>query len=369
MKARNIFGALAVASLLLLGACSEETAVDINSAITEGAEGVVRFSINASGTSTRAEEYTTLPNYATDDEKAVKTVYAVAFKDANATSSSKPDDGATAGEDAGDTFVKWVNVELTDDLTSEQSFNLGTGYYQICFVVNPSDALVAKIKALTTTSTVSAFKALTEERDPANKDKGMLMTSEFYAAAVKAGKEVSLNTVYLTRVMARIDIINQADGITITKATLNNRAKTTVLISDSTTTTAASSYEDKEYTFNSGNGLVGNSLGITTANADTADIYTYEQYQSESNVVSMALEYTIDGVAGKTYKHNVAFTTTTGADAAATTTQIPMKRNRLYKVYIGNKQGKLIFTISAVDWTKGTEFAVSVEELATGLTD
>ena len=364
MKARNIFGALAAASLLLLGACSEETAVDINSAITEGAEGVVRFSINASGTSTRAE-YTTLPDYATDDEKAVKTVYAVAFKDASATSSSKPDDGATAGEEAGDTFVKWVNVELTDDLTSEQSFKLGTGYYQICFVVNPSDALVAKIKALTTTSTVSAFKALVEERDPANKENGMLMTGEFYAAAVKAGGEVSLNTVYLTRVMARIDIINQADGITITKATLNNRAKTTVLISDSTATTAASSYENKEYTLS----LVGNSLGITTANADTANIYTYEQYQSEGSVVSMDLEYTVDGVTGKTYKHNVAFTTTTGADAATTTTQIPMKRNRLYKVYIGNKQGKLIFTISAVDWTKGTEFAVSVEELASGLTD
>lgn len=360
---------MAGASLLLMGACSEETAVDLNPAVEEGAEGIVSFSINASGTATRAEEYTTLPGYATDDEKAVKTVYAVAFKDVSASSTSKPDDATTAGEDAGDTFVKWVSVELKDDLTAEHSFLLGTGNYQICFVVNPSDALLTKIKGLTTTSKVSDFKALVEDRDPGVKTDGMLMTSEFYAAAVTAGGTVDLKTVYLTRVMARIDIINQADGITITKATLNNRAPETVLISDSTAAGSSTTYEDKEYTFNNNSGLVGNSTKIEAANADTANIYTYEQYQAESNVVSMTLEYTIAGVESTTYKHTVAFTTTTtDGTSGTTTTQIPMKRNRLYKVYIGNKQGKLTFTLSAKDWTKySEEFTVSVDTLADGL--
>lgn len=364
MKTKNIFGALAGASLLLMGACSEETTVDLNPAVEEGAEGVVSFSISATGTSTRAEGES-LPGYATDDEKAVKTVYAVAFKDADASSSSKPTDAETAKEDAGDTFVKWVQIDLKEDASAEQSFTLGTGNYQICFVVNPSEGLVTKIKGLTTTSTVSMFKALVEDRDPGNKNNGMLMTSEFYAAEVKAGGEVNLNTVYLTRVMARIDIINQADGITITKATLNNRAPQTVLISDSTAAGSSTTYENKEYTLS----LVGNSTSITTANADTANIYTYEQYQSTENVVSMTLEYTVAGVESKTYTHKVAFTTTTNADGAdATTTQIPMKRNRLYKVYIGNKQGKLTFTLSAKDWTKyDEEFTVSVDELADGL--
>ena len=253
---------------------------------------------------------------------------------------------------------------FTGDNSNEFTFNLGTGNYQICFIGNPSADMQTAIAGLKAgTSTVAAFKALTEDLDPGNKDNGMLMTSDFTKCTVTTD-ELSLGTITLVRAMARVDIVNKANGITITKATFNNRAVKTVLISDnseSTTTDADYLATTTDYTLN----LASNSDGSAGCEAK---IYSYEQYNTSGDVVSMTLEYTIDGITDKTYKHDVAFTTTTGADATATTTQIPMKRNYLYTINVGNNRGEVTFNLTVTDWENGDVIYVSAEDLDEKLT-
>ena len=356
MKTRNILGVLLAASLLLLGACSEETVVDMKDAPAEGAEGVVRVKLSTAGTVTRAEG-----DAATDEEKAVKSIYVVAFKDIDQTDAVTT--ATTPGGEAdNDVLIKAELIKsFTGDNSNEFTFNLGTGNYQICFIGNPSADMQTAIAGLKAgTSTVADFKALTEDLDPADKTNGMLMTSDFTKCTVTT-EELSLSNVTLVRAMARVDIVNKADGITITKATFNNRAVKTVLISDnseSTTTDAGYLATTTDYTLN----LAGNSDGSAGCEAK---IYSYEQYNTSGNVVSMTLEYTIDGITG-TYKHDVAFTTT-GADATTTTTQIPMKRNYLYTINVGNNRGEVTFNLTVTDWENGDVIYVSAEELAGGL--
>ena len=358
MKTRNILGVLLAASLLLLGACSEETVVDMKDAPTEGAEGVVRVKLSTAGTATRAVGEA-LTDAATDEEKTVKSIYVVAFKDIDQTDAVTTP--TTSGDEADDDVL--IKAELiksfTGDNSNEFTFNLGTGNYQICFIGNPSADMQTAIAGLKAgTSTVAAFKALTEDLDPGNKDNGMLMTSDFTKCTVKADG-LSLGTITLVRAMARVDIINKADGITITKATLNNRAVKTVLISDNSESTATDYLTTTDYTLN----LAGKSDGSAGCEAK---IYSYEQYNTSGDVVSMTLEYTIDGTTGKTYQHTVEFKTTTGADA--TTTQIPMKRNYLYTINVGNNRGEVTFNLTVTDWENGDVIYVSAEDLDEKLT-
>ena len=350
VKARNIFGALLATSLLLLGACSEETVVDMKDTPAEGAEGVVRVKLITAGTATRAEG-----DAATDEEKAVKSIYVVAFKDIDQTEAVTTTETGSEADD--DVLIKAELIKsdaFTGDNSNEFTFKLGTGNYQICFIGNPSEDMQTKIAGLKAgTSTVKEFKALTEDLDPADKTNGMLMTSDFTKCTVKADG-LSLSNVTLVRAMARVDIINKADGITITKATLNNRAVKTVLISDNSESTATDYLATTtDYTLN----LAGKSDGSAGCEAE---IYSYEQYNTSGSVVSMTLEYTIDGM-DKTYQHTVEFKTTTGTDAAAT--QIPMKRNYLYTINVGNNQGKVTFNLTVTDWEEGTTFEVTSDEL------
>ena len=348
--------------MLLLGACSEETVVDMKDAPAEGAEGVVRVKLSTAGTATRAEG-AALTDAATEEEKAVKSIYVVAFKDIDQTDAVTTP--TTSGDEAyNDVLIKAELIKsFTGDNSNEFTFNLGTGNYQICFIGNPSADMQTAIAGLKAgEATVAAFKALTEDLDPGNKTNGMLMTSDFTKCTVTT-EELSLGTITLVRAMARVDIVNKADGITITKATFNNRAVKTVLISDnseSTTTDAGYLATTTDYTLN----LAGNSDGSAGCEAK---IYSYEQYNTSGNVVSMTLEYTIDGITG-TYKHDVAFTTTTGADATATTTQIPMKRNYLYTINVGNNRGEVTFNLTVTDWENGDVIYVSAEDLDEKLT-
>ena len=317
---------------------------------TEGAEGVVRVKLSTAGTATRAEG-DALTEAATDEEKAVKSIYVVAFKDISQTEAVTTTETGSEADD--DVLIK-AELIKSDAFTSsnELSFKLGTGNYQICFIGNPSEDMQTKIAGLKAgTSTVADFKALEEDLDPADKTNGMLMTSDFTKCTVKADG-LSLSNVTLVRAMARVDIINKADGITITKATFNNRAVKTVLISDNSESTATDYLTTTDYTLN----LAGKSDGSAGCEAK---IYSYEQYNT-SNVVSMTLEYTIDGM-DKTYQHTVEFKTTTGTDAAAT--QIPMKRNYLYTINVGNNQGKVTFNLTVTDWEEGMTFEVTSSEL------
>ncbi len=275
-------------------------------------------------------------------------MYAVVFKDADTTGDT---------EDDADLFFKVITPEVSDESNElVREFSIGTGNYQICFVANPSEDLLGGIEGLTAgSSNVANFKKLVEKKSPDTKP-GMLMTSGFHKVSVETNKENDLGTVTLERAMARIDIVNLADGITISSVKFVNRATESVLISDATTTENAA-FKDTTYTDMN---LAGSSGGSA---AYKAKIYSYEQYGTDDNAPSLVVNYTIGD---KNYTHTIAFVTKGDGD---TETQINLKRNHLYTVNISNNAGKLTFTLSVADWNKGTEFEVTSSELLARMID
>lgn len=342
---------LAASLMLLLGSCSQEIDMDSTGNRNNGSDkaGVVRFKLGGS-----AGEVITRAGgeLQTAEEKRVSTLLAVVFKDldGNATTNEKD------GEDDADTFIKVIDVlNGGGDLTGNvYSFEIGEpGAYQICFVANPSDALKGKIENLTTTSPISAFKGFVEEQLPETKP--MLMTSSFLGAKI-GNAEADLGTVSLSRVMSRIDIINQADGVTITKAVLKNRTIKSVLLSDAFGLND-DYLDDEEYTLD----LEGNSAQDATDNAYTAKIYSYEQYgnSADGKAPTMELTYKMAGDDTKEYKHTVVFKNAQDQD-------VNLKRNYLYRVKVSNSGSSIRFNLSVADWNEGEEFEVSGDQIAEG---
>lgn len=345
MKRTNTFAMLAASFGLLFGSCSEET--ELNTSSGEDASScAVHITLDSSAVvvPTRAN---TVP--ANADEKQVTSLYAVVFKDANADAVT----GQKNREDNGDTFFKCIDVLNGTSMQGGQdyTFEVGDpGSYQICFVANPSNKLKTKIEGLGG-KTVADFKALTEEQTPEHKP--MLMTSDFFGAAIAATANAELGSVDLTRAMARIDIVNKAPGVKITKAVFRNRAIHTVLIADNKTATLQMARAERTYDNINLDGAADGSKKYE------ALIYSYEQYGSGNDAPSMDISYTIGG---KSYTHKVAFKT-----AAPDNKPINLKRNTLYRLVLSNESGKLSLELTVADWNRGEEFTVSTEEIKDGI--
>lgn len=356
MRLKNsIFSMMAASAMLLLGACSQELDMGSNGDRDNGSDkaGTVRFKLGGSAGEviTRA----TGDELQTAEEKQVTTLLAVVFKDAD----SKATTGNSNEEnDENDTFLKVIDVlngsgELTD---GEYTFEIGDpGAYHICFVANPGSTLKAAIEGLTEASNVKAFKTLEEVQDPETKP--MLMTSTFLGANI-GSTSTDLGTVKLERVMSRIDIVNLADGVTITKAVLKNRTEKSILISD------GSSLNDdylgeKEY---ENIDLAGSSAQDATDNTYAAEIYSYEQYgkSDEGKAPTMELTYKMGGDDTKEYKHTVVFKNGDGDD-------VNLKRNNLYRIKVSNNGASIRFNLSVADWNEGEEFEVGGDQIADGV--
>ncbi len=339
-----------------------------STANTESNEGTVSLSLGgaAGKTTTRAEGTTE----ATSEEKQIGELYAVLFRSVSTTIGTS---GTASTESDTDLFIKTVNLmETGTNVTTVYSaesgaaaFKAPTDNYQICFIANPGTELATAINSLKLgESTVKDFKTLVEKQAPDNKP--MLMTSDFYTAKVTKDGTTDLGTVSMVRAMARIDVVNKANGITLTGITFKNRTIKTDLINDNNTTLNADYLEGtaKEY---ANLAIKGNSDATATTNAYKATIYTYEQYGTDGNAPEMEITYTIDGQAGKTYKHTIKFEKT--ESEGATATQINLKRNHLYTVNLTNNADKLIVTLVVADWNEGTVFEMSTRKLVIGTTD
>ena len=291
----------------------------------------------------------------TADEKKVTGLYAVVFKDADNAVAT----GAKGGESETDTFYKMFDVLSINNQTelhanTDYYFKVeDNGHYFICFVANPGDDMKTKLKALTTSSTVKEFKEILVDRQSPETKPGMLMTSEFIGAVSSMGEETNLGTVPLKRAMARIDIVNQADGITITKVVFKNRSKQTVLISDNADA-FKNDYLEATKEYNDVN-LVGNSK---TPTEYKEQIYSYEQYGKDADAPSLEITYTMDG---QSYLHVVKFVT------AKTKEPITLKRNNLYKVVLSNPSATIKFSLATAPWEEDETFQVTRNELSNKL--
>ncbi|EJX03963.1 hypothetical protein EVA_07930, partial [gut metagenome] len=167
--------------------------------------GIVRFTLggSAGGALARAAEVQSA------DEKKVESIYAVVFKDTQA--------GVGAHETDQDPLYRCVEAKVVPGkgTTPTYEFEVGeSGHFWFCFVANPGTDLIQSLQTMQIgTCTTCGFKALLESQAPDTKP--MLMISDFKKVEVTNKPVTNINTVDLERVMARIDIVNQADGVTV----------------------------------------------------------------------------------------------------------------------------------------------------------
>ena len=355
MRIKNsLFGMMAASLMLLSGSCSQEIMGPAGNGNDDPAKaGTVRFKLGGSAgkVMTRAAG----DELQTAEEKQVSGLLAVVFRDADGAVTT----GTANAEEDTDPFFKAIDVLSGGaDLTGEgYTFEIGEpGAYHICFVANPGTELKTGIGAFTEgVSTVSDFKALVAAQDPGTKP--MLMAGTFLGAGI-GNTGADLGTVILSRIMARIDIVNMADGVTVTKAVLRNRTVKSLLLSDGFTLDE-SHLADKEY---AGIDIVGDSDPASTTNAYAAGIYSYEQYGASAagKAPTLELTYKLAGDETKEYRHTVLFKDATDGD-------VNLERNKLYRVRLRNSGAKLRFNLSVADWNEGEEFEVSGDRIAQGV--
>ncbi|MDY3068154.1 MAG: hypothetical protein SOR57_00555 [Parabacteroides sp.] len=381
MKKKNIiYGALA-SFAFLLSSCSSDDVVPVN----ESGNGQIKVRLSGSAKTVGGVPVTKAGSVAgSPEESNVDALLAVAFNDLAASASMS---GGASTEDDGDTFYKIIEIPVTEDSPSELSFGLGMeGDFQICFIANANETLKNKLGEVLTSSsnTVKDLKDFVMTTDdgstsiqaPDSKEGGMLMVSPFYSVkssfSSSAAQELSVN---LTRLMARMDIVNACDGINIQKVIFKNRAIGTKLFDfevkqpEKTLETNAKEYDMTALVTDSdGKGLVGNS---SKAAEYKEGIYTYSQFGKEKGGSdgatderpSVEVQYKMPSVAGdKTYTYTLYFKEAEG-DA-----EKPLKNNYLYTLKISNANNNIRFTLDVADWNEGKTIEVGVDQIIDGIT-
>ena len=292
----------------------------------------------------------------TDAERTSHSLVAVFFTgNVEQTGTVQPQDN--------ETFIQYKEIlnptdgqEYTIELSSQTK-------YTMCLVANPDATLLQAIQNLTTASTLDNFKGLTTTANPDGNSK--LMTSDFYSIYLPQNGSASLGTVDLTRAMARVDIVNLANGVTITKVTFKNRAKQSRLKLDSpeSWTSTGEVLHDKDYPM----ALEGNDATGATGNTYEAQIYSYENLtanSSEASAPQLEIEYTKEGT---TYRHEVKFQQYDGS--SGTPHDLPVKRNTYYRILVSEKSGSgLRFYVTVADWdSENVKIPVSSDDLAGGI--
>lgn len=366
MRHKGIFGMLygvLAAGLLALGGCSP-SAVDGPAGVDSSCRVAFRLGGAAGNASSRmgTGESVTGGELQTNLEKQVNSLLAVIFKDADPLGDTE--------DNANDKFFRTVKIDLgeeTDPVIEGLSFLVGDeGNYQVIFVANADTDLEGKINALEKdVSTVQTLKNLEVSQSPDTKP-GMLMTSGFIRFRSSLVEAVDLGTVYLRRIMSRIDLINMADGVTVTRAVLHNRTVKSLLCNDATLQVDPAYIETPAEKSYDGLNLEGSMDNPTKYEAE---IYSYEQLADntqEDYQPSVDIYYTKQATGEQLFKHTVSLKVP-GSDAdGASLVPIGLKRNNAYLVYIRTDAGDIRFTIKVEDWVEGETFTITDEELSEG---
>lgn len=351
---KDILGMMAAVLMLLLSSCSSEQ--EYGSVRVPEAEYAVRLSLDRSFSERKANTDESQPVL---DEEAVKEkkvgkLYAVVFKSNGAVVTGEK--GKETGDETFDHCIDVLSSPNFDNGGLSGEFEVGRpGYYQLCFVANPSESLLQAIQGLAGKK-VSDFKQLLVEEEPATKP--MLMTSDFMGAVVTKKDAADLSIVELTRAMARIDVVNKAPGVTIKKLVFKKRAKKTLLIADQPSFEEGY-VEEKEY---ASLNLVGSVGGADEHSSYKHKIYSYEQHGTAENIPALEITYEIDGQA---YTRTVKFEK--AAAQGGERTPIALKRNHLYQVNLLNASGNIGFELTVVDWKAGDSFEVTDNDIFEGI--
>lgn len=366
MRHKGIFGMLygvLAAGLLALGGCSPSSVDE-----PAGADSSCRVAFRLGGAAGNASsrmadgESATGGELQTNLEKQVNSLLAVIFTDA--------DPSGDTEDNANDKFFRTVKIDLegeTDPVIEGLSFLVGDeGNYQVIFVANADTDLAGKINALEKdVSTVQTLKDLEVSQSPDTKP-GMLMTSGFIRFRSSLVEAVDLGTVYLRRIMSRIDLINMADGVTVTRAVLHNRTVKSLLCNDATLQVNPAYIETPAEKSYDGLSLAGS---MDDPKKYEAEIYSYEQLADKTQGIyqpSVDIYYTKQATGDQLFKHTVSLKVPKSDAEDATLVPIGLKRNNAYLIYIRTDAGDIRFTIKVEDWVEGETFTVGDEELSEG---
>jgi hypothetical protein len=371
MRHKGIFGMLygvLAAGLLALGGCSPSS-VDEPAGTDSSCRVAFRLGGAAGNASSRMAdgESATGGELQTNLEKQVNSLLAVIFTD-------KDPSGETEDNEK-DKFFRTVEIDLggqANPVLEDLNFSVGDeGDYLVTFVANvdkeKDQALSAALTGLEKgVSTVADFKNLEVSQAPETKP-GMLMTSGFIRFRASLVDPVNLGTVYLRRIMSRIDIINMSDGVMVTRAVLHNRTVKSLLYNDETLQVNTDYIETPAEKSYDGLNLAGS---MKNPSKYEAEIYSYEQLanktQSERVRPSLDIYYTKQNEEGKEFMHTVKLEVPESEAEDAALVPIGLKRNNAYLIYIRTDAGDIRFTIKVEDWVEGETFTVTDEELNEG---
>ena len=365
MRLKQIGKGLALAAGLLLSACTNDGEMEWQEGAPTSADssmGTVTFQIaGLSSTSTlRADEDGSEPEeelygIQTVGESEVQHLVAVLFKgDGN-------QEIGEVTENNNEEFVRAMDVFVGNE---EEIMKPGVDYslpidkstsYVVCFIANPGHNLLQQIKNLTAEKSVSTLKALVEDQDPDNFPK--MMTSNFYKVYLDPTREnVTLGEVKLTRSMARIDIVNNAQNVTITKIVVNNRIAKSRTMSDLPNNGSQNGWTDTKSYEKDGDA----DLSLGYGKSYRANIYCYEELSAEGTRPTVDIYYTKEGVTGNK-KHTVKFEN-------MSSDPVIIKRNTRYNIIVTsqNEPGLNVY-LRVADWTEGDEFGPGKGQIADGV--
>ncbi|MEF2792028.1 MAG: hypothetical protein U0N09_04690, partial [Alistipes dispar] len=144
---------------------------------------------------------------ATDAEKKVTSLLAAAYE-------KQPSGGMG--------FYRAFDVTVTDDGCS---FDIAKdGRFDLYLVANADPTLEGAVKALGAGSPVTELEELLVEQAPDADNAFVMTTPEVLKIISYSGEVADCGEVSLRRLSMRIDLLNKAEGLTITKVTFRNRA-------------------------------------------------------------------------------------------------------------------------------------------------
>ena len=336
MKTSFITALLAAAALL--AGCSKD-APDGGPQPSDGNR--VVFTL---GGATRAagDNNASAPLAATDEEKKIDGLLAVAFTD----------DG---------NYYKTFDAAYDAD-SQTASFDVEkNGTYDIWFVANADETLAAALLALTDRNSDSRvteddLAALLVTQQVGRKDGEeawhpfVMFSTEARRIVSKHGVVTNGGIVTMRRLAVRIDLVNAATGVTVNSVKFVNRTKQSRLgaSNDMTFSTPQDLYEEKSY---EGIDLAGD---FTKPTEYKASIYSYENVDvtpDGEHLPALEVKYTMDGLK---FTHTVKFFDSTDP---AGKTPLALKRNYLYRIVL-TKQLDVSFDITVEDWNTAGAFQI-----------
>lgn len=359
MNTRYKLGSFILSALMLMSSCQKEENVN---ASLETQPFSVNFTLGGSAGIVGSGVASRTTPVHSDEEKAVKSLWAIAFEDIDRNAGTHSGSYPVDDEDK---FYRAIKIEIPAEEESVESLSFDflldkEGYFQVCFIANTDDNLDEFFTGLTSSKTVSDFKNhITTGKACDDKTGGLLMTSAFYPVESSWTTPFQIDQVILTRAMARIDVKNNIEGMNINQIDFINRATTTKLYQGSTTSYETDiTLENKLY-----EGLTINGKGSTYSEK----IYTYEQLANSDQsdkLPKLKIYYTTEAEPETQLSHTIDLVYNNDGKSEA----VGLKRNYLYTVTLTRKASAITANLEVLDWNKGDEVGVTPGEIGGGTT-